>query len=285
MKHILNDISQEEKSKILEQHRGEIYVSVDNFGKLVNNKLGDVKPLVNEDNLQGGGLGASRDPNTGKKRGTGYFKDDIIRKMKQTYTFDRSKMKTGSDEVDNTSKEYGDLIVSMRGILNNRNIRGPLNVFVTGGASAVGSSSGYDNTALAERRASKLIAQIRKDIPNVNTKFKFVTKPPVIGKATKLNSPEAMAEQFVKVDFDYNEMQVAKQSIESDNTTVAPYIPGVPDLKRDDDDDYLVPRPVKLKRVCIKIPENLVGQYKQKVTEFKKEHGLKSIPYGVYDVK
>jgi hypothetical protein len=46
MKHILNDISQDEKNSILEKYDGELKVSVDKFAKLVNNKLGEVKPLV-----------------------------------------------------------------------------------------------------------------------------------------------------------------------------------------------------------------------------------------------
>ena len=46
MKHILNDISQDEKNNILEKYDGELKVSVDKFAKLVNNKLGNVKPLV-----------------------------------------------------------------------------------------------------------------------------------------------------------------------------------------------------------------------------------------------
>jgi hypothetical protein len=46
MKHILNDISQEEKASILEKYNGELKVSVENFKKLLENKLGSVKPLV-----------------------------------------------------------------------------------------------------------------------------------------------------------------------------------------------------------------------------------------------
>lgn len=46
MKHILNDISQDEKNSILEKYDGELKVSVENFNKLANNKLGSVKPLV-----------------------------------------------------------------------------------------------------------------------------------------------------------------------------------------------------------------------------------------------
>ena len=48
MKHLLNDLSQEEKNRILEQHNGGKKLVIENFNKLVNNKLGSVKPLINE---------------------------------------------------------------------------------------------------------------------------------------------------------------------------------------------------------------------------------------------
>jgi len=48
MKHILNDISQEEKNRILEQHTGGKQLVIENFNKLLNNKLGTVKTLISE---------------------------------------------------------------------------------------------------------------------------------------------------------------------------------------------------------------------------------------------
>lgn len=48
MKHILNDLSNEEKNSIREQHTGGIKVMSENFSRLLNAKLGDAKPLVNE---------------------------------------------------------------------------------------------------------------------------------------------------------------------------------------------------------------------------------------------
>jgi hypothetical protein len=48
MKHILNNLSEEEKNAIREQHTGGMKVMNENFSKLLNSKLGDVKPLVNE---------------------------------------------------------------------------------------------------------------------------------------------------------------------------------------------------------------------------------------------
>lgn len=54
MKHILNDMSEQEKNSIREQHSGGMKVMTENFSKLINSKLGDSKPLVEqkEDTLE-----------------------------------------------------------------------------------------------------------------------------------------------------------------------------------------------------------------------------------------
>lgn len=49
MKHILNNLSEEEKNAIREQHTGGMTVITENFSKLINSKLGDSKPLVKEE--------------------------------------------------------------------------------------------------------------------------------------------------------------------------------------------------------------------------------------------
>lgn len=48
MKHILNEMSEEEKNSIRSQHTGTLKVQTERFKKLVENKLGNAKPLVNE---------------------------------------------------------------------------------------------------------------------------------------------------------------------------------------------------------------------------------------------
>ena len=48
MKHLLNNMSEEEKNAIREQHTGGMTVMTENFNKLLNSKLGDSKPLVSE---------------------------------------------------------------------------------------------------------------------------------------------------------------------------------------------------------------------------------------------
>ena len=48
MKHILNNLSEEEKNSIREQHTGGMKVMTENFNKLLNSKLGDSKPLTEQ---------------------------------------------------------------------------------------------------------------------------------------------------------------------------------------------------------------------------------------------
>ena len=48
MKHILNNLTDNEKNSIRSQHTGSIKVNTDKFSKLVNSKVGDVKPMVKE---------------------------------------------------------------------------------------------------------------------------------------------------------------------------------------------------------------------------------------------
>jgi hypothetical protein len=51
MKHILNNLSDEEKNSIREQHTGGMNVVTENFYRLLGSKLGDVKPLVSEQTI------------------------------------------------------------------------------------------------------------------------------------------------------------------------------------------------------------------------------------------
>ena len=48
MKHILNNMSEEEKNSIREQHSGGKKLQNEKFKLMVEKKLGDVKPMVSE---------------------------------------------------------------------------------------------------------------------------------------------------------------------------------------------------------------------------------------------
>lgn len=49
MKHLLNDLSQSEKNRILEQYNNSLTVDTSKFKKLLESKLGNVKPILTED--------------------------------------------------------------------------------------------------------------------------------------------------------------------------------------------------------------------------------------------
>ena len=48
MKHLLNDLSTEEKNRIREQYEGGMSIDTSRFKSLLENKLGDAKPLIVE---------------------------------------------------------------------------------------------------------------------------------------------------------------------------------------------------------------------------------------------
>ncbi len=48
MKHLLNNLSEEEKNSIREQHTGGKQIVIENFNKLVTTKSGEVKPIISK---------------------------------------------------------------------------------------------------------------------------------------------------------------------------------------------------------------------------------------------
>ena len=193
-------------------------------------------------------------------------------------------MKTGSDVVNTSTTEYQDLKRQLKYVVDSPNFQGPINVTVTGGASAVGSDRGFDNQKLANNRAIKMVDQLKKDIPGIDKKvsFKIVGK---VGKATILNSDAAYKEQYVNVSFSTGQYADIRQTIETDNTAVNPFVRGIGTDKDKKEDKDIIPTPSnKTKRVCVKIPERLVEQFRLVVREFKSDYNLGDIPFGIYDV-
>lgn len=85
MKHLLNDLSEQEKNSIREQHTGGMKVMTESFSKLINSKLGDVKPMVNEQ----GPLNKKLDPK--KMEVEERLRQEVYKKYgcgKQSDTFD-----------------------------------------------------------------------------------------------------------------------------------------------------------------------------------------------------
>lgn len=230
-----------------------------------------VKRIINEDNLQGGGFGADRDE-SGNKLGTGYRKKTAT--QNQVYTFDNTNMKTGTDTIDTTTRDYSNLLFDIKNILKDKQISSTT-VTVTGGASSVGKNRGFDNEALAKRRANNLIAQLKKDIPNIDSKIDFITNTKV-GTATEKDSKEALDQQFVKVNFSKS-VTSPVGTIELDNTAV--------DLnlkKIDIPNNKFVFE--KRKRLCVQLPEGSVNDIKKLIKKYQTDNNIKYMPIGVYDV-
>ena len=270
MKHIFNNLSEEEKSRILEQHTGGKEFIIENFNKLVENKLGDVKPLVNEDNVGGGGQRGG-----GSGKGTGYEKEIMTYDTITPITLSKDSFKTGSDQIDASSSEYQKLKQKLSNLPKSDT---KLDVKVVGGASSVGSKNGYDNKALALRRANNLVALLKKDIPGIDGRVNFITSGQVQPNTNIPESDVALAAQRIDVSFSQKGKGQVKTPIEVDNTAVNvnKFTPN--------NGGKITPIGGKQKRVCVKIPEAFVEDYKKMVREFKNKHMLSNIPFGVYDV-
>jgi len=87
MKHLLNNLSEEEKNSIRSKHTGGMKLTNENFSRLVNSKLGDSKPLLKENRglikegfvselTKDQALYVFKDENNGAK-GVAYFSPDI----------------------------------------------------------------------------------------------------------------------------------------------------------------------------------------------------------------
>ena len=67
MKHILNNLTEQEKNAIREQHTGGMKVATDKFSQLLESKLGDVKPILSEQKSNLGMKSIDKDKNTFKE--------------------------------------------------------------------------------------------------------------------------------------------------------------------------------------------------------------------------
>ena len=106
-----------------------------------------------------------------------------------TTKLDASIFKNGVDSIDINNPQF----VNVFGKL--KQLSPKLNVTIEGGASAVGSSNGFDNKSLALRRATNFVNALKN--AGVDTsKYKITSK---VGVSTQKNSPQAQSEQYVKV--------------------------------------------------------------------------------------
>lgn len=113
---------------------------------------------------------------------------------------DANMFKNGVDKVDTNGEIFKKSIDALKLVLSKANPKTKIKINITGGASAVGSPS-YNNEALADRRANNYLAELKRFLGKDFSRIE-VAKDTVVGKATVKDSPEANAEQFVKIKFD-----------------------------------------------------------------------------------
>jgi hypothetical protein len=164
----------------------------------------------------------------------------------------------GVDTINPNDPKIKDIIQTIKDLL--KATKGKVSVVVGGGASAVGSTSGYDNNALAARIRDNLIAYIKQNI----TDSRVVITPGTtkVGKATVMNSPEAVKEQYVSAAITGEQnLNLPIQGVAGDNTNVDRR-----DLFRN------VPKgKVKKKKICLTIPTSFYNSFKNHMNQMAKE--------------
>lgn len=195
-----------------------------------------------------------------------------------------STFKNGIDTINGQNPGVKNILNTILAGCNFTNIKCSRKVTVTisGGASAVGNSKGYDNKSLAARRRDNFISFLKRlDVISINRDFiDIVAGGTKVGKATVKDSPEAEKEQYVSAAIS-TKKDIPLKGVEGDNTNVSNQIY---DKNKFNKKTKLI-KGGKTKRVCVQIPDYLVDKFQLKVREFRKEQGLGSIPYGVYDIK
>jgi hypothetical protein len=154
-------------------------------------RLKDEKKVVNEDNLSGGGNAHPWEEIS--KIAVKIVEGQPVRLA------GAGLFKTGSSIIDTNSVQYKDAVNLLKWFAQNiEKYKG--SVRIVGSASAVG-SKGFDNFALAKKRAEALINAIKKSPEAASLKGLEVVVDAIVGKETKANSPEALAEQCVYIAF------------------------------------------------------------------------------------
>lgn len=100
---------------------------------------------------------------------------------------------TGSDKINTNSNEFKEALKLFKSFSAGTTVE------IQGGASKVGDERGYDNEALANRRANNFVQALKN---NGITGINFTIIAPVVGGSNVRNSKEALDAQFVKFAYD-----------------------------------------------------------------------------------
>ena len=124
MKHLLNNLSEEEKNSIREQHTGGMLVSNNRFNALLENKLGNAKPLVEQfDDEEDYEFEDENEPyidltdeEDGSKEGLSRLSKSLVSKLMDSddeddfdnIDYGNTKNGLGSDDEDDYEDDYED---------------------------------------------------------------------------------------------------------------------------------------------------------------------------------
>jgi len=101
MKHLLNNLSSEEKNSILEQHKGGMSVDTSRFRQLIESKSGDVKPLINEEEEP---LPTTTPPNVSNSESRNQLtkEKEYLEKLKQELEYAKDQLEDEKEYVGGT---------------------------------------------------------------------------------------------------------------------------------------------------------------------------------------
>lgn len=189
----------------------------------------------------------------------------------------KNSFANGIDTINETNPKIVEIVQVISDFLNGTE-KGDINVVIDGGASDVGTASGYDNTKLAERRRDNLINYLKRKFTG-ETRLKITKGIAKVGEANKKDSVEAQKEQFVRAKITGTKsMNVEVKGVIGDNTNIYR-----PDIYKTNIKKKNIFENEKFKRVCVKVPENLLDKFKIKLNQFKTENNLDRVDYSVKD--
>ena len=234
------------------------------FNNLLESELGSVKPIVE---VHDGGSGDMDSITWLKKRYPNGIPMTIPIKSSGKNTFSN-----GIDKINPNDPKIKEITELIKNLLATNT--GKIDVTVNGGASKVGESDNYDNTALATRRRDNLINYLRQ---NFNTKsLNLIPGTVKVGVEKTKNSEAAMREQYVSVDVSTPQKLIVQIKGEvGDNTTRDRTIyPKNDKLSGGGGVDPLDPTVKYDLKICVTIPKGLESQYVKLIRQFKNQYGL-----------
>lgn len=111
MKHILNNLTNEEKNSIREQHTGGMKVMTENFSKLINSKLGNSKPLFETEEM-------SEDMFDRKLSTTDMLKRDINNAISQKIASTKTTNTPGDWSYDEVEKSLDQILNDIEDVVS-----------------------------------------------------------------------------------------------------------------------------------------------------------------------